>query len=534
MTELLRIIPESRLDAVRSQLTRVRRTRVVLDVPNGWTELQSAARMRLVQRQAVTQQCQVAVVSRDAATVRAAQVVGIPTFGEVDRALTSDFLMVLALPPVNPTFPAASLPEPPRWQDNKPRSRLLADAVDPKSHQKRQERVQQEERARRPRPGWISWIGYGMVALLFMGFLGLFGLYVLPAATVTVRPGTQSVEVTTQLSANPNLEASNIASRQIMGRSVETIIEEIGVANTSGSVQRPTVRSTGSVTFSNLGSGAVPVPAGTVVSTGTGTPVNFRTMNDAEIPGGVGQRVDVFVEALNPGVEGNVRANTITNIDGPLRFRARVSNAGGTGGGGSDLVRSVTQDDKDLLLEETLARANARAVEALQAQVRAGEWLPAESVQTAVVAQAFDQYNEDQADQVNLTLRLLVQGIAVSETEARDVLQAAVQDQLPENAKLVADSLVAHRVPGAELSAGTVGFTMTVTADYVTPVEASEVRSAIAGKSEEDATQILQSEWLLAAPPEFYRDPEWVGTLPALPSRIQVRIVYDEPVASAP
>lgn len=534
MTELLHIHPEARLDAVRSQLTRFRRTRVVLDVPEGWQELQSAARMRLIQRQAVTQQCQVAVVSRDGDTVKAAHVVGIPNYGDVAPAMGDDFFMTLALPPINPALPSSSLPEPPRWQDNKTRIRLLGDVVDPQRHQQRQERIVNEAKARRPLPGWFTWLGYAMMGGLLLCLLALFGLYVLPAATVTVHPGTQSIEVTTQLTADPSLDSTNLVNHQIKGRSIETIIEEIGIANTSGSVQKPTTNATGVVTFSNLGSTSVAVPAGTVVSTGTGTPVSFRTTAQVEIPGGVGQRVDAAVEALNPGTDGNVRANTITNIDGPLRFRARVSNANATGGGGSDLVRSVTQADKDALLAETLARAEARANEALQDKLESGEWLPQESISTNIVAQAFDQYNDDQSDQVSLTLRLLVQGVAVSESDARDVLQAAVQEQLPERAKLVADSLVAHRQPGAESLNNAVEFTMTVTADYVTPVDATQVRNAIAGKSEAEAQQIMQEEWLLASPPEFYRDPDWVASLPAIPSRIQVRIVYDEPVAVQP
>jgi hypothetical protein len=267
------------------------------------------------------------------------------------------------------------------------------------------------------------------------------------------------------------------------------------------------------------------------VSSGTGTSASFRTVSEAEIPGGVGQRVTVPIEALEPGIEGNVRPNAITNIDGPLRFRARVSSPNGTGGGGSELVGAVTQEDKDKLLAETVARAEARAVDALQSKVEAGEWLPAESVQTFVVAQAFDQYNDDEADQVNLTLRLLVQGVAVNENEARGILQLAVEDALPDDARLVADSLTAQRVPGAEALGRGVAFTMTVNADYLIPVDPGEVRSAAAGLTQEDAARVLQERWMLSAPPEFYQDPDWLGTLPALPSRIQVRVVLDEPTA---
>ena len=368
---------------------------------------------------------------------------------------------------------------------------------------------------------------------LILLMLATFGLYVLPAATITVTPGTAPLSVTTRLIADPDIDESNLAARKIKGRLVETIIEEQAASNTSGSLQKPTIKATGEVVFSNLGTAEVKVPVGTTVSTGTGTPVNFRTLSEGVIPGGVGQRASVAVEALDPGIGGNVRANTITNIDGPLRFRVRVSNPNGTGGGGSELVRAVTQEDKDKLLAATQTLAEGRAVAALQAKLNPGEWLPPESVQTFVVAQAFDQYNDDAADQVNLTLRILAQGVAVDEAEARDILQAAVESEMPEDAKLVANSLTAQRVPGAAPVGRGVEFTMTVNADYVIPVDPAAVRNAVAGKSEEDAAQALNERWLLAAPPAFYRDPQWLATLPALPSRIQVRVNYDDPAAAS-
>jgi hypothetical protein len=155
-------------------------------------------------------------------------------------------------------------------------------------------------------------------------------------------------------------------------------------------------------------------------------------------------------------------------------------------------------------------------------------------VQTFVVAQAFDQYNDDAADQVNLTLRLLVQGVAVDEAEAREVLQAAAESEMPAQAKLVANSLVGQRVPGAAPVGRGVEFTMTVNADYVIPVDPAEVRSAVAGQTEEEAARTLNERWLLAAPPNFYRDPQWLATLPALPSRIQVRVNYGDTAAAGP
>lgn len=526
MTELLRIHPDARLDAVRRQMGQLHRTRIVLEIPEGWPGVANAARMRLLQRQALLQESPLAVISRDAMTVRAAQTVGVPVFARAEDALRKEWHFDAALPQVDLRHPAAGLPEPPPW-----RKLGLERLALPTQHKARQQRIRMEARARRTPPVRLAWAGYAIMGLLIVLLLAVFGLYVLPAATVTVRPGTQQISVVTQVTADPDLTESELQNNRIKGRLIETIVEDVGIAATSGALQKPTIKSTGEVQFSNLGTAPVRVPAGTIVSTSTGTPVSFRTTTDVEIPGGVGQRAGTGVEALEPGIEGNVRANTITNIDGPMRFRARVSNANGTGGGGSEMVRAVTQEDKDKLLAEALARVEGNALAALQAEVHPGEWLPAESVQSFVVAQAFDQYNDDEADQLTLTLRLLVQGVAVNEAEARDVLQAAVQEEIPTDGKLVANSLVAQRMPGAEAVERGVVFTVTVNADYVIPVDPVEVRATIAGKSEAEATRLLQERWLLSAAPEFYRDPEWVGALPALPSRIQVRVEYDEPTA---
>ena len=51
----------------------------------------------------------------------------------------------------------------------------------------------------------------------------------------------------------------------------------------------------------------------------------------------------------------------------------------------------------------------------------------------------------------------------------------------------------------------------------------NEVRNVL-----EEATVALQDSWLLKRPPEIYRDPAWLPTLPALQNRIQIRVAYDE------
>jgi hypothetical protein len=243
---------------------------------------------------------------------------------------------------------------------------------------------------------------------------------------------------------------------------------------------------------------------------------------------GVGTRVTVPVEALEPGITGNVRANTINTVNGSLRFRARVNNPGGTFGGGAALVPVVTQADKDKLAALLQAQAEQKAVEALQQQLNPGEWLPPESVQTFVVAQSFDQYNDEEAVDLSGTVRVLAQGLAVEESQAIDIIMGALESQVPENARLVANSVVVQRQPGAEFLTNSVGFTMTVSADYTTPIDPDVVRDAVAGMAPDNAAETLKQRWLLAREPDIYLDPAWKGTLPDIGSRIQVRVAYGE------
>jgi hypothetical protein len=224
-------------------------------------------------------------------------------------------------------------------------------------------RIRAEEAARRPLPYWMRFIGYvamgGIVALV----LGFFVRNVLPAATITLVPGRANMTVSVPLRADGNVEVIDTEANILPARFIETTIETVGSIATTGSNQKASDRAGGTVDFSNLGSAPVNIPAGTIVSTSTGTPVNFRTTTAATLEGGVGTRVTVPIEAEQPGIEGNVRANTINTVNGALRFRVRVINTNGTGGGGAQLVRVVTQADRDNLQAQVQADAEARAYE---------------------------------------------------------------------------------------------------------------------------------------------------------------------------
>jgi len=522
------------VEALRRRLARSDARRILLELPDGWWELDNLARLRLLQRQALIRRQELALITRHLETRKAAQQLGIPVFSSLDAAARRpEWRMDPPLPLVDPRHPERGLPEPPPWRATVDgpgaTPEVIRQAARPNLHKARQKRIQAEQRYRRPAPLWLRVAGYSIFGLLILALLAGFTLFILPAATVTVVPGQREAAVTVELTGQPGLLVPDPIQGLVPARLVETYLELTGSIPTSGREQRPAEKATGQVVFTNLGRQTVRIPAGTILSTSTGERVEFRTTEPAELPGPPGTRVTVPIEALEPGIQGNVRGNTITTVSGGLNFQVQVTNPEPTGGGRSDLVAVVKQEDKDALLDQLYAQAQAQAPEKLQAELHGDEWLPPASVRTFIVAQFFDRFNDEPAEELNLTLRVLAQGVAVDQEATQELAFQALEDSVPERAKLVADSIVYLVDPAVEMNGQAVNFRVTARGNYVIPIDVREMRSAIAGLTPEEAAQVLHQRWLLAGEPQFYLDPSWKKSLPSIPTRIQVRVEYATP-----
>jgi len=501
----------------------MRQTHVLIELPHGWDELDSLARLRLLQRQAQYQRCELALVTEDESLRKKAKQTGIPAFAKRNDVPGDGWHMSPPYPLIDPTKPDAGLPEPPTWRG----SDVVARAARPSVHRKRQAIIK-EDADRSPLPWWLRLSAYSLIALFMVGLLAAFAVNVLPAATITVVPGRERISVEVPITADLHVDASDTEVGVVPGRRVELTVETTGTAVTSGTQQKPVDKATGQVVFTNIGGAEVNIPRGTVVSTGTGTPVDFRTTDTAQLPGGIGERVTVPIEAVEPGISGNVRANTINTVSGAMRFRARVSNPGGTGGGGSSLVSVVTQQDKDNLLVQVQNEAEAQAYEKLLAEAEPGEWIPPESVQVLTVAQEFDKFNDDEGDTVNLKLRSLVQGTAIRSDDAQDAILYALRAEVPHNAMLVASSIEYSDEAEVASVGDQVVFTMTGSSDFVVPIDPVELKEMVTGMPVDEAAGAIAARWPLEESPEIYQDPDFGQVLPRFANRIQVRIVYDD------
>lgn len=532
MTQIIHIPADASVETARRLMAQSTDPQVALELPAKWAGLANVAQMRLLQRQAHIQQLDVALITRSGETHRAAAQVGIPAFySQADLDRRPNWYVRPAksgAPMIDPQDPAQGLPDPPAWRLSSKGEGVVNQAARPSLHRSRRRRIRAEESYRKPTPAWFPLAGYALTGLLFAIMLGLFALTVIPAATVTLTPGQQELSVDVTLSANPYLDFPDATLGQTGARVVESRIEATGSLPTSGSEQVAVGGAQGIVTFSNKGRNAVRIPAGTTVRTGTGTPVSFVTKQDVEVPGQVGGRVDVLVEAVDLGAAGNVQAGTINTVGGSLDAQVAVSNASPTYSGSSQLTKVVKQIDKDTLLDQLYTQVQQDAYAALAATLEPGEWLSPDSVTTQIVADIYDAFNDEPAEVVNLDLRVSVQGVAISDADATEAARTQLQQSVPKGGKLVASSVAFSRLGEADTAGSVVNFIMRATGNYVIPIDPDEVRSAIAGKSPEEAARILQERWSLAAAPDIFRDPQWRNAMPAIPGRIQVRVAYTE------
>ena len=375
-----------------------------------------------------------------------------------------------------------------------------------------------------------SWLR-GLSYILFIGLIALaiFGatLYLLPQATVSLTPARTQIISSIEITARTGIDEPDYFNKLAPARVVQARVEGFGTTPATGQEDAPVGKATGVVTLINRTSREITVPEGTILRTTFGENVRFRTLYEVKVPPGVGQKAEVQVEAVEPGLEGNVPAFTINEIEGSLNISLRVSNPFRTGGGTVETVPTVTQADKDRLLNELLAQLQQQAYAKLAENLRQGETIPPETVQTYVLATTYDRFAGEPADELGLQLQLLARGLAVDMAGARDLAERSLRESAPDDKYLLEETIRTGEPHYTLFGDEFVNFSLTASGEVLEPISAGDVRAVLTGAPADQAQALLEENFDLAKPPEIELTPPWMDRLPTLPFRIIVR-VYKE------
>jgi hypothetical protein len=357
----------------------------------------------------------------------------------------------------------------------------------------------------------------GVIAVLTVA-----GLFV-PRAALTLYPEAQTQSVVIPVSASTSVETVSITGDVPAQALSITVISDQSLAITS-TIAIPKSKSQGIARFKNLGQAAVGIRAGTLISTASELPIKFVTLHDTLLESGLDKFVDVPIESLQSGATGNVSADSIIVVEGPLGLSISVTNPNPITGGSDSQVTGATDNDREKLRTVVLENLRSVAESKLRAQIAPADMLLADTFEVVKVLEENYSPAEGQPGKT-LTLNMQVE-FSAQFVSAKDLdrlstatLDASVVNGLEPFGKV---DLKALTRPFTDAS-GATHFELQVTRTLLRYVDTMQVFSAVRGRTPEQVKNKLMENFALRKEPKVIMTPSWWPWLPLIPFNISVK-----------
>ena len=360
-------------------------------------------------------------------------------------------------------------------------------------------------------------LGLLAVAAILMIFL--------PSASITLIPQTTTQTLTLTVHASQDMSDIGVAST-VMAYSLSAVVNGSQTITASGTMIVPDGYSAGIVRFENLTESVVGIPVGTVVSTPGSSLVRFTTMEDSVLPAGVGEWLDVPVQALEAGRESNLLPGTITAIEGELGASVSVTNPQPlTGGTVTNAPIATAEDRLDLQhslftslveecendLKELLPRGALYFPDTLDKYTKNETYFPAES---------------QPGETLSLMMELECRGQYASQDDMLALAITALDTNLPEGFVPQGDSPTLENGSITSVD-GALAWEMTVERPLRAQMDPAIAALLVIGLGPEAAASQLSKSLSLAAPPVITITPSWWPRLPLIPLRVTFLIPGD-------
>jgi hypothetical protein len=500
---------DDEITTIREKLEQAQARRVLLVVPERAAVLQSLVNLKLLRRYADGLAKQVILVTGDHTTRELARSLGLAVVSSVERGQAASRTLPEARPagvPLTPPRPALEreavfVPRAgwPRYGEPAPRA------------------------AARP----LSLAGkIAIYVLLFLALLAVVtaALLLVPSATIALNPAGEPLSQSITVRASPDIKAVDKDKREVPARQVEAVLEDSAQGETTGKKLVPDTHAKGRVVFANRSLSSLTVPKGTLVSTGSGVSIRFRTVAEVVLPAAAWGTAEAEIEAVEPGSLGNVAASTINQVEGPLRFQIGVLNAAPTTGGAEKQVRFVTSKDRSDLAARLLEQLKNTGYEGLQKAMQPGDFLPRQSLDITVQEQAFDHAVDEEAKTLTMRLRATATGLVVPASQLNRLAEGVLAGQVKPGYQLLPGSAKTGTPTNVKFDGSTLVFQVEASGVMAAQVDPAQVRSLVRGQPLVEAEAILAQSLKLAGRPQVTLEPAWLGRVPFVDFRIAVQV----------
>lgn len=489
--------------SVRDRMGWGQTTRILLVWPHQGTILRRRLDLTLVKRHSTALGSQLALVARDREVRYQADQLNIPVYKSVREA-------------------EQSLWRPPRKRKKNSRLKSIALQSGSKEHTKPDLTIMRDLAHPTP-PRWLIHPAVRMI-IFTIGVLSMLvvAAVFIPSAEIIMIPATKTETITIDVVANPDqktVELSGAVPAYI--KSVE--VEGYGSIPSTGETLIPRQTAKGIVSFVNLTEDEITIPTGTVVSTEGKNPIRFSTTRSVVVPTGT-NGTTAPIEAILPGTDGNVSAEKIIAIEGPLGLNLSVINRRRTSGGSNFTAATPIEDDYqtiyDILIESLLENAFAE----FQKKSSPND-IPLSSIplEQQIIEEKTNPEFGEPSDFLELSLRAEYKIPYASEKDlyqlGRIVLDRhTTSDNIPRPETLMIKQLTEPNIQPN----GSANWRIQASWQLGAIIDETKAVANILGLSPEQALLKLNENTSIEAGTEIRITPEWWPRLPMVPFRINL------------
>ncbi|HEX9838690.1 MAG TPA: baseplate J/gp47 family protein [Anaerolineales bacterium] len=491
-TQIIMLESHDDLISVRDRLSWAKTPRILLVWPKYEKVTLRQVDLKVLQRHALSLGAQLGLVTRARRVREDAEALGIPVFVSTGQAQR------LAWPK----------PRRRRWPRRAPRKDL----------REKRARAQAGEAAWRATPAVrVGSFTFGVVSVLIL--VAMF----IPRAQVTLQPESRVQSVVLPVSASPAVESVFITG-SIPARKLRTVVEGEQTIPVTGQGVIPQSKSKGVALFRNLTQQAITVPSGTVIRSADAERIRFVTTRDGIVKAGVGETLELSIEAIEGGLAGNIEAEMVNAVEGRLGLLLSVTNPEPLKGGRE--LASVQASDADR------KRAKNLLMKKLESDARAGltEKIVAGDVlieDTFAVSQILAEDYDPPAGAVGTTLTLSMQVeysvLYASASDLTELAALALNASLPSGFSPASEVITVEPVTKPLSSAnGSTRWSVRAERKIVQQVNAGQVSQMIQGYGLHTAQTQLEKSFPLAGSLKIDLSPSWWPWVPIVPFRISV------------
>lgn len=499
-TKILRLEPHDDFISARDKMGWSQTERILLVWPEDSHILTRRLDLTLLQRHSKSLGAQLALVSKNSDVLYNARLIGIPVFQDIQSAQISHWRVNRRkLPPsVSLTFEEKSRPD----------LNILAQEVHPPPS-----KILSQPAAR------LIFFTLGVLALLSIAAI------LVPRATIALTPETRAQELILLVQAKPDITSVNL-SGDVPARLAKVEVEGRSRLQTSGSTAVPLDYAKGQLRFTNLTDRSMTIPPLTVVRTSGSPPIRFATTSTANIPAGVGEAITVTVQALEPGISGNIPSNQLIAIEGDLGASLTSTNPRPTSGGSERNLAIATDENRELLFTQLSSQLRKTAQEELTRLLPAGDILFTPTITVSqVIEQNYDPPENLPSDEIGLNLRLEFQALTAVHSDLEQLANYALDANLPSTFIAIPETITIDSVAKPTINEnGWAEWKIRARRVLNARIPASEVIRLVMGTPPSLALRKLTADLPISDQPEISLTPSWWPRLPFLPFRYDISI----------